>query len=135
MAMIEDMCNFFEITTLRQYFDLQIDVLGLMDVMEDGKIARNEWGLDPVCYISIPGLAWQARMRGEEQKSWSYEKRCEVYSDYDSWHPEQQALLGEPNKLLCSGEEIAMVKRGARWSQPVAQRYNKCNHPGLRLQA
>ena len=48
---------------------LNSDALLLVDVFENfGKICLNIFELDPVKFLSVPGLAWQAALKRTEVK-------------------------------------------------------------------
>ena len=69
----------FEIKDLGDHHDLyvQSDTLLLEDVFENFKnICLDIYKLDPVCFVSPPGLAWQASFKKTEV-------RLELLTDYD----------------------------------------------------
>ena len=59
-------CKDFEIKKLCEYHDLYLksDTLLLTDVFENfGKMYLKIYYLDPLKFISTPGLAWQAALK------------------------------------------------------------------------
>ena len=59
-------CKDFEIKKLCKYHDLYLksDTLLLTDVFENfGKMYLKIYYLDPLKFISTPGLAWQAALK------------------------------------------------------------------------
>ena len=69
----------FEINNRGEYHDLyvQSDTLLLADVFENFRnICLDIYGLDPVYFVSAPGLAWQACLKKTEVK-------LELLTDYD----------------------------------------------------
>ena len=53
----------FEIKNLGEYHDLYVqnDTLSLSDIFENFRnMCFSIYELDPVCFVSAPGLAWQA---------------------------------------------------------------------------
>ena len=71
--------NVFEIKNRGEYYDLyvQSDTLLLADVFENFRnMCLNIYGLDPVYFVSAPGLAWQACLKKIEVK-------LELLTDYD----------------------------------------------------
>ena len=69
----------FKIKTLAEYHDLyvQSDTLLPEDVFEDFRnMCLKICGLDPVCFVSASGLAWQACLKKTEVK-------LELITDYD----------------------------------------------------
>ena len=68
----------FEINNRGEYHDLQVqsDTLLLADVFENFRnICLDIYGLDPVYFVSAPGLAWQACLKKTEVK-------LELLTDY-----------------------------------------------------
>ena len=64
-------CKDFEIKTLGEYHDLYLksDILLLADVFENfGKMCLEIYHLDPVKFLSAPGLAWQRALKKTEVK-------------------------------------------------------------------
>ena len=58
--------NKFNIKNLGEYHDLyvQIDTILLADVFESFRnLCLNTYKLDPACFLSLPGLAWQACLK------------------------------------------------------------------------
>ena len=71
----------FKIKNLGEYHDLyvQTDTLLLADVFENFRnMCLNIYELDPVCFVSAPGLAWQACLKKTEVK-------LELLTDYDRY--------------------------------------------------
>ena len=69
----------FEIKRLGEYHDLyvQSDTLLLKDVFENFRnLCLDIYELDPVYFVSAPGLAWQACLKKTEVK-------LELLTDYD----------------------------------------------------
>ena len=69
----------YKIKNLGEYHNLyvQIDTLLLADVFENFRnMCLNIYELDPVCFVSAPGLAWQACLKKTEVK-------LELLTDYD----------------------------------------------------
>ena len=69
----------FEIKNLGEYHDLyvQSDTLLLADIFENFRnMCLNIYELDPVYFVSAPGLAWQACLKKTEVK-------LELLTDYD----------------------------------------------------
>ena len=69
----------FEIKRLGEYYDLyvQSDTLLLEDVFENFRnLCLDIYELDPVYFVSAPGLAWQACLKKTEVK-------LELLTDYD----------------------------------------------------
>ena len=69
----------FEIKNLGEYHDLyvQSDTLLLADIFENFRnMCLNIYELDPVYFVSAPGLAWQACLKKTEVK-------LELITDYD----------------------------------------------------
>ena len=69
----------FEINNLGEYHDLyvQSDTLLLADIFENFRnMCLNIYELDPVYFVSAPGLAWQACLKKTEVK-------LELLTDYD----------------------------------------------------
>ena len=69
----------FEINNRGEYHDLyvQSDTLLLADVFENFRnICLDIYGLDPVYFVSAPGLAWQACLKKTKVK-------LELITDYD----------------------------------------------------
>ena len=61
----------FEIKDLGEYHDLYLksDVLLLADVFENfRKMCLKIYELDPVKFVSAPGLGWQAAFKKTEEK-------------------------------------------------------------------
>jgi hypothetical protein len=59
----QNVWNTFNMKTMKGYHDLYLktDVVLLADVMENFmKVCRANYGLDPLCYYTAPGLAWDA---------------------------------------------------------------------------
>ena len=64
-------CKYFEIKNLAEYHDLCLksDTLLLADVFENvRKICLKVYNLDPVKFLSAPGLAWQAALKKNRSK-------------------------------------------------------------------
>ena len=64
-AHAEVVCKYFEMKNLGEYHDLyvQSDALLLADVFEDFRnMCLKIYELDPVKFLSAPGLAWQAAL-------------------------------------------------------------------------
>ena len=64
-------CKDFEIKNLGEYQDLYLksDALLLADIFENfRKTCLNIYHLDPVKFLSAPGLAWQAALKNTEVK-------------------------------------------------------------------
>ena len=62
----QNLWNTFNIKNMGNYHDLyvQADTLQLADVFEDfGKVCLNIYRLDPIYFVSVPGLAWQACLK------------------------------------------------------------------------
>ena len=56
----------FGCKTMRDYHDLYLktDVLLLTDIMENfRKLCMKNYGLEPMCYYTAPGLAWDAALK------------------------------------------------------------------------
>ena len=69
----------FEINNIGDYHDLYVksDTLLLADVYENFRnMCLDIYGLDPVYFVSAPGLAWQACLKQTEVK-------LELLTDYD----------------------------------------------------
>ena len=69
----------FEIRDLGEYHNLFVrtDILLLADVSENFRnMCLEIYGLDPVYFVSAPGLAWQACLKKTEVK-------LELLTDYD----------------------------------------------------
>ena len=69
----------FEIKTLGQYHDLYIqsNTLLLADVYQNFRsMCLDKDGLDPACFVSAPGIAWQACLKNTGAK-------LELLTDYD----------------------------------------------------
>ena len=65
------LCKDFEIKNLGEYYDLYIqsDTWLLADVFNnDWNMCLEIYGLDPVQFFSVPGLAWQAPMKKTKVK-------------------------------------------------------------------
>ena len=63
---VQKVCDVFEIKNLGEYYDLyvQSDMLLLSDIFENFRnICLNKYELDPVYFVSAPGLAWQACLK------------------------------------------------------------------------
>ena len=78
-AHAQKLWDVFEIKKLREYhnFYVQSDTLLLEDVFENFRNKCLEiYELDPVCFVSAPGLAWQACLKNTEVK-------LELLTDYD----------------------------------------------------
>ena len=63
-------CKEFEIKKLGKYYDLylKIDTLVLIDVFKIfRKMYLKIYHLDPVKFLSVPGLAWQAALKKQNQ--------------------------------------------------------------------
>ena len=76
---IQKVWNVFEIKNGGEYHDLyvQSDTLLLADVFENIRSMCIEiYGLDPVYFVSAPGLAWQTCLKKTEVK-------LELITDYD----------------------------------------------------
>ena len=76
---VQKVWNVFEIKNGGEYHDLyvQSDTLLLADVFENIRNMCIEiYGLDPVCFVSAPGLAWQTCLKKTEVK-------LELITDYD----------------------------------------------------
>ena len=61
----------FRCKTMRDYHDLYLktDVLLLADVMENYRdVCMENYGLDPMCYYTAPGLTWDATLKISEIK-------------------------------------------------------------------
>ena len=72
-------CDIFEIRNLGEYYDLyvQSDTLLLADIFENFRnMCLNIYELDPVYFVSAPGLAWQACLKKTGVK-------LELLTDYD----------------------------------------------------
>ena len=66
---IKNVCNAFNITNLDDYHDLYVslDVALLADVFENFRdTTTNIDKLDPVYYLSAPGLSWQSCLKKQE---------------------------------------------------------------------
>ena len=64
-------CEDFEVKNLGEYHDLHLesDTLLLADVFENfRKMCLKLYHLDPVKFLSAPGLAWQAALKKTEVK-------------------------------------------------------------------
>ena len=64
-------CKDFEIKNLSEYHDLYVksDALLLTDVFENfRKMFLKIYHLDPVKFVSAPGIAWQADLKMTEVK-------------------------------------------------------------------
>ena len=61
-------CKDFEIKKLGEYHNLylQSDILLLADVLENFRKMFKNYELDPVKFISAPGLAWQAALKRQK---------------------------------------------------------------------
>ena len=71
--------NIFKIKTLGEHHDLYVksDTLLLADIYENFRnMCLNIYELDPVYFVSAPGLAWQACLKETGVKS-------ELLTDYD----------------------------------------------------
>ena len=76
---VQKVWNVFEIKNGGEYHDLyvQSDTLLLADVFENIRSMCIEiYGLDPVYFVSAPGLAWQTCLKKTEVK-------LELITDYD----------------------------------------------------
>ena len=65
-AYAQKVWDVFEINNLGEYHDLyvQSDTLLLADVFENFRnMCLEIYELDPVCFVSVPGLAWQAYLK------------------------------------------------------------------------
>ena len=68
---VKRVCKYFEIKGFGEYHGLYLksDVLHLADVFENfGIMSLKIYELDPVKFISAPGLAWQAALKKTEVK-------------------------------------------------------------------
>ena len=80
----------FEIKNLGEYHDLyvQSDTLLLADIFENFRnMCLNIYELDPVYFVSAPGLAWQACLKKTGVK-------LELLTDYDMLLMIEKALRG-----------------------------------------
>ena len=71
--------NIFKIKNLGEYHDLyvQSDILLLADIYENFRnICLNEYELDPVYFVSAPGLSWKVCLKKSGVK-------LELLTDYD----------------------------------------------------
>ena len=78
-AHLQKVCEVFEIRNHGEYHDLyvQCNTLLLADVFENFRDKCIEiYGIDPVYFVSAPGLAWQACLKKTEVK-------LELLTDYD----------------------------------------------------
>ena len=85
------MRDVFEIKNHGKYHDLyfQIDTLLIVDVFENFKNSCLEiYELDPVFFVSAPGLAWQAYLKKTEVK-------LELLTDYDMISMTEKGIRGE----------------------------------------
>ena len=68
---VKRVCKYFEIKDFGEYHGLYLksDVLHLTDVFENFRIMSLKiYELDPIKFISAPGLAWQAALKKTEVK-------------------------------------------------------------------
>ena len=80
----------FEINNLGEYHDLyvQSDTLLLADVFENFRnMCLDIYGLDPVYFVSVPELAWQACLKKREVK-------LELLTDYDTLLMSEKGIRG-----------------------------------------
>ena len=64
-------CKDFEIKSLSEYHDLYLknDILLLADVFKNSrKMCLKIYHLDPLKFLSAPGLTWQAALKKTEAK-------------------------------------------------------------------
>ena len=76
---VQKVWDVFEINNRGKYQDLyvQSDTLLLADVLENFRnMCLEIYGLDPLYFVSAPGLAWQACLKKAEVK-------LELLTDYD----------------------------------------------------
>ena len=76
---VQKVWDVFEINNRGKYQDLyvQSDTLLLADVLENFRnMCLEIYGLDPVYFVSAPGLAWQACLKKADVK-------LELLTDYD----------------------------------------------------
>ena len=80
----------FKIKDLGEYYDLyvQIDTLLLADIFENFRnIYLNIYELDPVYFVSAPGLAWQACFKKTKVE-------LELLTDYDMILMTEKGIMG-----------------------------------------
>ena len=92
----------FEIKTLGEYHDLyiKIDTLLLADMFEDFRNKCLEiYELDPIYFVSAPGLAWQACLKKTRAK-------LELITDYD-----MLLMLKKGSEVEFVTQHIGMLKQ------------------------
>ena len=90
MHACEKTCKDFEIKYLSEYHDLYLksDTLLLADVFENfRKMCLKTYHLDPVKFLSAPGLAWEAALKKTEVK-------LELLTDTDMLLMVEKAIRG-----------------------------------------
>ena len=111
LELVQRVMKAFNITTFREWHDLylKIDVLGLADAFETFRdFSLREWGLDPVGYLGLPGLAW------------------------DGLKLQWKKAGGSPIELLTDPDMYRFCERGIRGGIcHVARRYFKSSLPQL----
>ena len=102
----------FEINNLGEYHDLyvQSDTLLLADIYENFRnMCLNIYELDPVYFVSAPGLAWQACLKKTEVK-------LELLTDYHMLLMIEEGIRGG----ICQS-----VQRYARANNKYMKNYDK----------
>ena len=94
----------FEMTTMKDYHDLylELDVLLLADVFENFReVCLDNYKLDPVWYLTAPGLSWDAMLR----------------------------VTGIKLELLTNSDMLMMVENGTRGGvSMISNRYSEANN-------
>ena len=109
-AHVQKVWKVFEIRNRGEYHDLYVrcDTLLLADVFEN---FRDKYGLDPVYFVSEPGLAWQACFKKTEVK-------LELLTDYDMILMIEKGIRGG----ICQA-----VHRYAKANNKYMKNYDKNN--------
>ena len=101
--MLWDVWDVFEIENLGKYHDLFVksDMLLLADVFENFRNKCLEiYELDPINFVSAPGLAWQACLKETGVK-------LELITDYDMILMIEKGIRGE----FVKQHQIGMLKQ------------------------
>ena len=110
----EKVWDVFEINNRGEYHDLyvQSDTLLLADVFENFRnMCLDIYGLDPVYFVSAPGLAWQACLKKTGVK-------LELLTDYDMLLMVEKGIRGG----ICQAKD-----RYARANNKYMKNYDKSN--------